>query len=124
MSDIDDITIQRNYDWTRTLTVTYPDGHASEGDAIDLTGATILAKIKRRHDDPDPALIELTVGDGVTLLAQSGTTLGQATLFIAGADSQTYLSAANHVISVYVTPSGGTIQTVIDRQKLPVVDGP
>lgn len=123
MSQIDDITIQRGYDWTRTLTVTYPEGHASAGDGVNLTGATIVAKIKRRHDDPDPALIELSVGSGITLAAQSGATLGQATLFVSAAASLN-LSAANHVISVYVTPSGGVIQTAIDRQKLPVVDGP
>jgi hypothetical protein len=87
--------LYKNIEWTRRLTVTDDD----TGERTDLTGLTIAVQLRRRTGEA--ALIELTVGDGVTLLAQSGSTLGQADVTIA-ADDSTDLDVASHVISVLV----------------------
>lgn len=47
------------------------------GDPVDLTGATIELEIKLNKGDADPALVHKEVGAGITVLAQSGATLGQ-----------------------------------------------
>jgi hypothetical protein len=48
------------------------------GAPIDLTGASLYVTVKQRPDDADPGLCQLSVGSGITVLAQSGGTLGQA----------------------------------------------
>jgi hypothetical protein len=124
MSNLTDLTIYKGVAWQRTLTVTYPEGHASAGERRSLADATIRAKIKRVSSDADPPLIDLTVGDGVTILTQSGDTLGQATLDIAAPDA-VGLDDGNYVIAVYVTPSGETVpQPAIEPTKIRISSAP
>lgn len=120
MSNLTDLTIYKGTAWQRTLTVTYPEGHASAGQRRSLTGATIVAKIKRVSTDADPELLTPTIA----ILTQSGDTLGQCTLSLtSGAASA--LADANYVIAVYVTPSGETIpQLAIEPTKITIRSAP
>lgn len=62
----------------------------------------------------------LTVGSGITLLTQSGGTLGQATIDISGSQSNE-LGDAGHVFTVLVTPQGETVpQVAIEPTKIAV----
>jgi hypothetical protein len=115
-----DLTIYKGIAWQRTLTVTRKDTGARR----DLTGATIEFRLKRKTTDDDPPLVWLTVGSGITLLAQSGDTLGQATLDISAAASAP-LNVMNHVFTVLVTPQGETVpQVAIEPTKIAVRDAP
>lgn len=109
-----DLTVYQGELWQRTLTVTREDTGARKN----LTGATIELVAARNFGDA--AAFTLTVGDGITLLAQSGDTLGQATIEISEAISNT-LELENYVFRVSVQPSGEpTPQIVIPWRKLPV----
>lgn len=60
------------------------------GDRFDLsTFAAIEWEVKAADGDADPALISKAIGSGITLRPQSGTTLGQAEIAIATADTTT-----------------------------------
>lgn len=108
--------VHKGIDWQRTISVT-----SAAGVRQSLTGATIVATVKRRSSDV-AALLTYAVGTGITLATQSGETLGDMTLAITGAASLG-LSAANHVLTVTVLLSGAPVpQVVIDRYKLQVVD--
>lgn len=87
--------LYKGIEWTRRITVTDDD----TGERTDLTGLTVVFQLRRRTSET--ALIDLTVGDGITLLAQSGDTLGQADVVIDGADSA-LLEVASHVVAVLV----------------------
>lgn len=100
--------LYKGIDWTRRLTVTDDD----TGGRTNLAGKVIQVQL-RRHTG-EAALVELTVGDGVTLLTQSGDTEGQADVVIAGADSAS-LTIASHVIAVLLDG-----QVVMPPTKLPV----
>ena len=64
---------------TRSLVLTV----TVDGSAVDLSGVTeIEYQLKAAAGDPDPALISLSIGDGIVLRAQSGATLGQADITI------------------------------------------
>lgn len=109
-----DNTIYRGLDWQRTLTVT----KESDGTARDLTGATVTFSLKR-HTTDAAALVTLTVGSGITLLTQSGATLGQATVFLAA----TAIDPGNYIFDVHVTPAGETVpQMAIPPTKIAVRD--
>jgi hypothetical protein len=58
----------------------------------DLTGATIELQIKTTAGAADPALLSKSVGAGITLLSQSGATLGQAEISITAAETQALLA--------------------------------
>lgn len=96
--------------WTRRLTVT----DEATGGRIDLTGRTVQLTLKRRSSEA--ALITLSEGDGIELLAQTGDTEGQADVTITG-DQSGGLEAANHVIAVLVDG-----RVVVPPLKLPVRD--
>jgi hypothetical protein len=74
--------IHRGDDASFTLTVL-----DAAGAPTNITGDTLELEVKTAAGAPDPALIRKTVGDGITLLAQSGGTLGQATVAIAGTET-------------------------------------
>lgn len=54
---------------------------------IDITGYTLEFQVKGAVDDADPALISKSVGSGITILTQSGATLGQAQIDVIPADT-------------------------------------
>lgn len=116
-----DLTIYKGVSWQRTFTIT----RESDGARVSLTGATIEFRIKRRTNDPDPPLILLVPGGGLVLADQTNeSTKGDFTATIAGAASL-LLEEANHVLAVFVTPSGSTIpQPAIKPTKIPVRDAP
>lgn len=69
----------------KTFLITVID---SAGNPTDLTPYTALEfEVKPQAGDPDPALISKTLGSGLTLLAQTGDTLGQAHLKISSVDT-------------------------------------
>jgi hypothetical protein len=95
----------------------------SDGVAIDLTDATISFRAKTHDDDPDPPLILLTEEDGITIAAQSGDTLGQATVTISSALAET-LTPGKYRYDVIVTPSGGDAQVVVAPATLLIKPAP
>lgn len=95
-----DLTIYKGVTWEHTLTVT----KESDGLPRDLTGAAIVFTALRRGVGGAPQ-ISLSVGSGITLLTQSGATLGQATVRIEGAASA-LLAAGMYTYAVRVTPQG------------------
>jgi len=102
--------LYKGIDWRRRITVVDED----TGLPTDLTGKDIRLQLSRRTSEP--VLIELAVDTGITLLAQSGATLGMADIEIDAALTPT-LEVANHVIAVLVDG-----QVVIAPTKLPVRD--
>jgi hypothetical protein len=110
-----DLTIYKGIPWERTLTVT----RADTGAVRNLTGATVVAKIKKRSNDADPAVLLPTV----TILDQT-TDEGEATLSLA-AGAAVALDEGNYVIAVYVTPQGETVpQVVIVPTKIAIRSAP
>lgn len=107
-----DNTIYRGQDWQRTLTIT------RDGAAISLTGAAVTFSIKRYTTDA-VAAVTLSIGSGITLLTQSGATLGQATVFLAA----TTLDPGNYIYDVHCTLAGETVpQMAIPPTKIAVRD--
>jgi hypothetical protein len=86
--------LYKTIEWQRRLTVTESDGVTR----TNLTGKTLKLEVRRRTGDP--VLITLTTGAGITHLAQSGDTLGQADIVLA-AGLQSVLEAETlHVFNV------------------------
>jgi hypothetical protein len=100
--------LYKGIEWRRRITVTDDD----TGNRTDLTGKTIAFQLRRRTDDA--VIFEKTASSGITLLTQSGDTLGQADLVVASEDS-TSLEVASHVCCVLVEG-----QVVLPPTKLPV----
>lgn len=67
---------------TYVLTVT-----DDEDEPIDLTGMSIALQVRSAPGASGDPVIDKSVGDGITLLAQSGDTLGQATVELLSADT-------------------------------------
>lgn len=86
--------LYKGIEWRRRITVV-----DAAGAAVDLTGKAIKLQLRRRTTEA--ALIERTVGSGITLLTQSGATLGQADAVIA-ANLTTGLEVAGHVYNVLI----------------------
>jgi hypothetical protein len=79
----DPIRVNRSESLEWTLTVT------DDADApVDLTGSQIELEVKVARGDGDPAKIRKIIGAGVTLLAQTGDTLGMATIVIDSSDTE------------------------------------
>jgi hypothetical protein len=57
------------------------------GDRVDITAFSIEFEVKPAAGDADPATIAKSVGLGITILAQSGGTLGQAQIDINPSDT-------------------------------------
>lgn len=94
------LTIYKDRSWRRILTV-----RDQAGDAVSLTGATITVRVKPRTTSPDPPTLELTIGAGITLLTQSGATLGQAQLDLSPSDTAG-IDAGLYVLDGQVVLSG------------------
>ncbi len=56
-------------------------------DPVDISGFLVEFEVKVNTGDEDPAVIEKSVGSGITILAQSGLTLGQAVIEIDPSDT-------------------------------------
>jgi len=94
---------------SKTLLLTISD---SDGVRLDITGFTIEFQVKLKDGDADPPLISKSVGSGITILTQSGGTLGQATVKIDSADT-TGLTAQKHRYDVIVIDLVGDRQVVV-----------
>lgn len=97
---------------TLTLTVVDPD----TGFAVDISTGPwqvleLEFEIKTEIDGADPALVSKAIGTGITLLAQSGDTLGQAEIAIAPADVA--MAAGTYYGDVWATFSGGRRSLVV-----------
>jgi hypothetical protein len=68
------LTVMKGESFSRVVTVVDYD---NDGELQDLTGATIELQVKALAGAADPAIISLSVGSGITILTQSGDTLGQ-----------------------------------------------
>jgi len=114
-----DLTIYKGRTWTRTLTVT-----DSTLAPVDITGATIELRIKAHSTDAGSPVIGLGVGSGITILPQTGGTLGQATLTVDGSLSAP-IAAGVYVGAVIVTQLGdANPHIVIPPVKIPIRDIP
>jgi hypothetical protein len=100
--------LYKGIEWRRRFTLVDND----TGARTDLTGKTIVFELRRRSGES--TLVSLAVGSGITLLTQSGNTLGQADLAIP-AGSSNALEAASHVYTMKVDG-----QVVLEPTKLPV----
>jgi hypothetical protein len=100
--------LYKGIEWRRRFTLVDND----TGARTNLTGKTIVFELRRRTGEA--TLVSLSVGSGITLLTQSGTTLGQADLAIP-APSSTSLEVASHVYSMKVDD-----QVVLEPTKVPV----
>ncbi len=102
--------IYKGIEWRRQVEIA-----DANGAAVDLTGRDLVLQIRRRTSYP--VLFELTVGDGITLLTQSGDTLGKANIALPAEDSAT-LEAAAHVFvvllddQVVLAPTKATVRAI------------
>ncbi len=106
--------IYRGDDASFTLTV-----FDAAGAPTSITGDAIEVEVKVSQNGPDPALIRKTVGDGVTLLAQAGATLGQATVAFLGTDTD--LTPGSYWLDV-VHVRAGVRTHVIGPVYLPILN--
>lgn len=68
---------------TKRLTLAFAD---ADGERIDLTTATAIElQVKAADGDADPALIALSIGDGITVRPQVGDDIGMADAVISSA---------------------------------------
>lgn len=105
------ISIYRGNSATLRLTVT-----DDEDARIDLTTYTIELQIKAARGAADPALVEKTLLDGITLLDQTEEdTIGQADIAITIAD-MTREPALLYLDVVVISQDGTDRQTLIDRE--------
>lgn len=112
------INVYRGDQATFRLTVT-----DDEDARVDITGATIELQVKTAKGDADPATIAKSVGSGITLLAQTGDTEGQADAVLLSADTD--IAPGLRYLSVVIVIAG-VRQTLVDREFviLPVVNAP
>lgn len=115
-----DLTIYRGRSWKRRLTVTRQD----TGAVVDLTGATIELTVKKHTGDPDPPVATRSVGSGITILTQSGATLGQADIEFSSVESAAIVGDAGlYVGDVMVELSGETFEhEAVPPVKIPIRD--
>lgn len=98
-----------------------------EDEPLRLTGATIEVQVKAALGDADPPVIAKAIGTGVTILTQSGDTLGQADIDITGgAGGDTDKAPALYWLDVVVVLAGVRGHVIAPREFTiaPVVNGP
>lgn len=100
--------LYRGVEWRRRITI------LEDGAAKNLSSLTVLLQLRRRTGAA--VLIQLSVGAGITLAAQSGVTLGMADVVLSGASSPA-LALGGHVITVLVDG-----QVALRPTKLTVAD--
>lgn len=99
--------LYKGIEWRHRVTVT-----DDTGTRTNLTGKDLRLQLRRRTGEA--LLLEIAVGTGITLLTQSGDTLGQADIVIA-ANASTGLEVASHVLVMLLDA-----QVVLAPTKLPV----
>lgn len=85
---------------TRSLVLTV----TVDGEPQDLTAATAIEyQLKASVGDPDPALISLSIGAGITLREQAGANLGVADIVVSSALADTLAPGtyAEEVVTVF-----------------------
>jgi hypothetical protein len=111
------LTIYKGQSWKRRLTVTSRD----TGLPCDITGASIEFTIKSKASDPSPTL-KLTTGAGITILTQSGATLGQADIECTP-DAVMSADEGSYVADVVVVLANDTFRhVVVSPIKIPIRD--
>jgi hypothetical protein len=112
------LTIFKGRTWQRRLTVL----DRNTGLPVPIAGATIEFRVKKFTHDPDPPLISLGVGTGITLL-NSGAG-GQALLEVLDTASAV-IPEDVYIGSVIVTLNGDTLpHVVVPPFKLPIRELP
>lgn len=102
---------------SRTLRITVTDEESE--DPIDITTATsIELQVKKRPGDADPPLISKSLLSGISLLAQSGDTLGQADAVLEPSDTASLRGL--YYWDVVVTISGSRQYVVAPTSKLTI----
>lgn len=87
---------------TRELVLTVFDLH---NELRDLTSATAIEyQVKTAPGAPDPALVSLALGSGITLRTQSGVTLGQADIAVSSAATDALAPGTYYEEAVLVLP--------------------
>lgn len=81
---------------------------------VDITGATIEVQVRTALGAVDPPSIGKSVGSGITILTQSGDTLGQADVVFASGD--TNIAPALYWIDVVITLAGDRVHIVAPRE--------
>lgn len=113
---------------SRTLTVTVVDpdtGFPVDLSSVDWLIAAIEFQVKADVETADPPAIAKSIGSGITLLAQTGDTLGQAEIELEPADTST-LTAGQYkydVVAVFddgrrtyvIKPSYLTLNGVVNQ---------
>jgi hypothetical protein len=94
-----------------TFRITITD---EDGERYDLTGATLYFRVKVSVTTADPALITKVSSTPaqITILAQSGDTVGQAEIYLLPADT-TALTAINYVYDVWILKATGEKEPVV-----------
>lgn len=98
-----DLKIDQGADFD--LTVTWRD---SNGTPIDLTGYTAALQIRRTVDAPDPPLVDLANGSGITL----GGVAGTVDIAVPAADTRDFQPGGG-VWDLELTSPGGVVTRLL-----------
>ena len=92
---------------TQTIVVTYTD---SAGGPVDITGYTAKSQIRAKPGDTDPALVEITEQDSITLDGPAG----QLTLVFSSQNTGPDLDAQRKASwDLQITSPGGVVTTLV-----------
>lgn len=96
---------------SKTYRVTVVD---DDGERVDLTGATAHFRVKLTIDDVSAVITKIsTTPAQITILTQSGTTLGQYDVFIVPGDTS-MLAPATYVYDSFVVLASGKRYCVLE----------
>jgi hypothetical protein len=104
-----DLSLYRGDDATFTVTA-----NDSSGNAVDLSGTTLIWTAKRSKFDADAdAVLQKKSSDGgVTILTQSGATLGQATITVDAVDTDSLTRQTFCFWDLEVVDGSGKVRTL------------
>jgi hypothetical protein len=96
---------------TRELVLTV---FGADNELRDLGAALAIEyQVKAAPGAPDPALISLAIGSGITLRAQSGATLGQADIAVSSAATDALTPGTYYEEAVLVLPGTPPVRKYI-----------
>jgi len=109
---LDEVFAGQTKSWTLTCELA--------GARQSLVGCQVTFEVKKHDEDPDPPLIEKSIGSGITLLPDSGDTVGQATVVLDPLDTFGPLAPpfGNYRASAWVTFPDGTRTPVVKPDDL------
>ena len=95
----------------KTIRLTATD---AAGERVDLTGSTVHFCVKVLVSDPATVIAKVsTIPTQITILTQSGSSLGQADIFIVPADTSGLTAPLKHFYDAWVVfASGDRVQVV------------